>query len=154
MNCIANPPSLFLQRIYSENSLQNCDATRSARCARRTAFAASHYPMPTSIAHRRSVPNSPSVEYALGRWRFSGRHVLALVLTMNSVARHIWRKYYLFCGRGGERKSCLPYHQAGRQAMIVPRRGPRFVERTAVGLLLTLSLLLVSAAPANASRAS
>jgi hypothetical protein len=37
--------------------------------------------------------------------------------------------------------------------MIVPRR-PRFVERTAVGLLLTLSLLLVSAAPANASRAS
>ena len=65
MNCIGNHPSLFLQRIYSENSPQNCNATRSARCARQTAFAASHYPLPTSIAHRRSVPNSPSVEYAM-----------------------------------------------------------------------------------------
>jgi hypothetical protein len=27
MNCIGNRPSLFLQRIYSENSPQNCGAT-------------------------------------------------------------------------------------------------------------------------------
>jgi hypothetical protein len=34
--------------------------------------------------------------------------------------------------------------------MIVPRRGLRFAGRAAVGLLLTLSLLLVTAAPAHA----
>jgi hypothetical protein len=48
MNCVGNHLSLFLQRIYSENSPQNCNATRSARCARQTAFAASHYPLPTA----------------------------------------------------------------------------------------------------------
>ena len=48
MNCISNHPSLFLQRIYSENSSQNCNTTRSARCARETAFAASHHPLPTA----------------------------------------------------------------------------------------------------------
>ena len=43
MNCIGNQLSLFLQRIYSKNSPQNCDLLRSAPCARRTAFAESRY---------------------------------------------------------------------------------------------------------------
>lgn len=35
--------------------------------------------------------------------------------------------------------------------MIIPRRGPRFIERAAVGLLLGFSLLLVNAAPTRAN---
>jgi hypothetical protein len=46
MNCVGNHPSLFLQRIYSKYSPQNCNATRSARCACQTAIAPP--PLPTA----------------------------------------------------------------------------------------------------------
>jgi hypothetical protein len=37
---------LYLQRIYSDNSPQDCGATMVTRCARRTAFAEGHHPLP------------------------------------------------------------------------------------------------------------
>jgi hypothetical protein len=44
MNCIGDDPSLFLQRVYSENSPQNCDATMLSPVRRAgPAFAESHY---------------------------------------------------------------------------------------------------------------
>jgi hypothetical protein len=48
MNCTGNPPSLFLQRVYSENAPRNCGRQpRSARCG--TAFAESHHPLPPPL---------------------------------------------------------------------------------------------------------
>jgi hypothetical protein len=70
--CIGNNPSLFLQRVYSENSPQNCSATTLSPCTRRTGFAKIITPCPLS-AHRRTVPKSPwaeicNVKGAILRW--------------------------------------------------------------------------------------
>ena len=62
MNCIGNHPSLFLQRVYSENSPQNCGATTLNPVRPPHRFCRESLPIATSIAHRRSVPNSPSAE--------------------------------------------------------------------------------------------
>ena len=62
MDCIGSHSSLFLKRIYSENSPQNCSATTLSPVRPSHRFCQVSSPIATSIAHRRSVPNSPSAE--------------------------------------------------------------------------------------------
>jgi len=48
LNCIDNHPSLFLQRVYSEISPQNCAAATLSPVRPPLRLAEIHYPLPTA----------------------------------------------------------------------------------------------------------
>jgi hypothetical protein len=61
MNCIGNHPSLFLQRLYSENSPQNCSETTLSPVHPPHRFCRKSSPLATSL------PPSNRSEIAIGR---------------------------------------------------------------------------------------
>jgi hypothetical protein len=65
VNCIGNYPSLFLQRIYREILLKIVALPRAAGCARRTALAESHCPLPPPLPAAGPFRTSHRSKYAM-----------------------------------------------------------------------------------------
>jgi hypothetical protein len=87
-NCIGNYPSLFLQRIYSENSPQNCGVTPARRIRCRPFGSSLHISI--SWSNRRHVRIIRTMEHEVGNFRVAVISIGSRAHNRSSTTNLLW----------------------------------------------------------------